>query len=557
MSKESKIYISLLVIIVALVSFVPVIHVGLSIGKEWKGIVPEYIEDSSYYYARLHDVVRGYPFIGNPYFIEHKDEIPPAFFISDWLASFPFLVGFPFSVSVVFNILLWSLIFVLILYFLFRSFGMTNKISVLFSLVVYLQVFWLFVRPVSMQVIFPAYLLFLSALLLWLDENQSKKRQWFLLGATLYSIYVYTYLMQIVVVTYGLLILYYLYSKTYKSLISLGKVLSVTMVCSIPFLIITFFQVSHPLYMETLVRIGFMETHIPRMELYYYGRWIVYVLLLWFFSRKFILGFKNPEYEKLFVFFLLTGLSLLITAGSNIISGKELELANHMGRFITLWFPMAFVSYLYVLYKNLYGSYEIVSLYKKIFIGASIIIGIIVMFRNIPRAFPFFRNTPISMTAIQSFKEPLIWLEKNVSESSVIWSPNNFSIYIPIETKHYVLFHPSAFLQIVSDKELEERYLISMFLEGGPTRKSIEEDVGLYGGAGKALRGPVMQEHFDGMYAYYKKDIEPNINKYLAKYNVSYIVLDLSNPVESSQISKLKPTEVYRDKNFVIYSFLP
>ena len=191
-------FISLLVLLICLV---PIFHIGFTVGDNWKGIVPEYIEDSNYYYARINDVVRGYPFGGNPYFVEHKDSISPAFFISDWVASMPFLIGLPFNLGIIFNVIVWSEIFVFILYFLFKKFEVSEINSIVFSIVTWLQVFWLFVRPVVMQVIFPGYALFLLALFLWI-ENKSKKRTFFLVLTSLYCIYIYTYLLQIVFFTF-------------------------------------------------------------------------------------------------------------------------------------------------------------------------------------------------------------------------------------------------------------------------------------------------------------------------------------------------------------------
>lgn len=556
MNNSKKIYLAVVMLSTFLIALIPVFHVGLSVGKEWKGVVPEYIEDSAYYYARINDVVRGNPLIGNPYFIEYKDEIPPAFFVSDWLASLPFFIGLPFSVSVVFNIILWSLIFITIIYFLFNKFGMDPKLSAVCSIIVYFQVFWLFVRPVSMQVIFPAYLLFLYAIFHWQEEPLDKKRSWFLVIASIYSIYIYTYLMQLVLVTYGLLVLFYFYKKNNDYLKNLFRILLLIFVSSLPFLLVTFFQVSHPLYTETLNRIGFLETHLPRMELYYYGRWVVFTIIIWYFSRRFFGVYKTEDSKKLFNFFLLTGTALLITASSNIITGKELELANHLGRFITLWFPVAFTTYLFLFYKVLKDKGETTNRAKKLIIGFFVVIGIFVMIRNVPRAFTFFRNSPDSMSKVQTYKDPLMWLEKNIEVASVIWATDRLSVYIPIETSHYVLFHPSAFLQIVSDKELEERYLISQFLRGGATRDKIEQDVGIYGGAGKALLGPSMQVHFDGMYKVYTEQISVDILTHLKKFGVRYIVVDGENNIEIEQVNKLPVKEVHRSENFVVYILL-
>ena len=158
--------------LVFLTSLIPVFHIKNTVGSEWKGIVPEYIEDSSYYYARVNDVVRGNLLVGNPYFMEHKDSISPAFFLSDWFASIPFILKMPFNFGVLFNIIFWSEVFVLTLYFLFRRFGVSEIQSSIFSFLTYLQVFWLFVRPVAMQVIFPGYALFLLSLFIWSNDTR-------------------------------------------------------------------------------------------------------------------------------------------------------------------------------------------------------------------------------------------------------------------------------------------------------------------------------------------------------------------------------------------------
>ena len=65
----------------------------------------------SYYFARIHEIADGKPFIGNPYFFEHKDEPSVAFFGADWVASVPVLVGLPFGLAMYLNLLFWLCIF--------------------------------------------------------------------------------------------------------------------------------------------------------------------------------------------------------------------------------------------------------------------------------------------------------------------------------------------------------------------------------------------------------------------------------------------------------------
>jgi hypothetical protein len=541
-----------LFVLVFLVSLIPVLHIGFSVGKEWKGIVPEYVEDSLYYYARIENVAHGYPLIGNPYFIEHRDEIAPAFFISDWLASVPLLLHIPFVPSIIFNIVLWSELFALFLYYLFRKFGATPLASCVFSFVTYLQVFWLFVRPVAMQVVFPAYVLFLLTLFLWMTKVNSKKSFWFLFLSSLYAVYSYTYLLQIVVVTYGILFLYYLFTKRWLETKELVRLLLSLLVGSIPFIWFTFHQVHNPLYADTIHRIGFVLSHVPRMDFFFYGRWVVVSLLLWALSAKWI--DTSSMFKATRNFFIITGLSLITAAGSNIITGRELELANHIGRFIIVWFSISFLTCCYLIFSNM--GKESLNWSKKSFLGLLIILGFFGMMRNIPRAFPFFRMNTSATRGLQNYAGAIAWLNQNQT-GSVVLASDSFSGYVPIMTSDYVLFHPSGGLQLVSDREMEDRYLVSRFFFGGVSRVGIERDLKLYGGAGKALKAREMKDDLDAMYDRYITAIKPHIGSWLAKFNVQFVVINVGNAEEEAVLKQVVTQEVYRDANLAIFKILP
>ncbi len=179
------------------------------------------------------------------------------------------------------------------------------------------------------------------------------------------------------------------------------------------------------------------------------------------------------------------------------------------------------------------------------------------MIRNIPRAFTFFRMDKQDSVRIQEYAGAIHWLKKNVSEPSVVMANDRISGYIPIMTQHYVLFHPSGALQMVSDIELEERYLVSRFPFEVVTKVTIERDVKLFGGAGKALKGKEMQQHFEYLDRLYQENISPHINFELKKYRVSFIVISLDKPFELEMIKKIRSQEVYKDSNLAIFEVLP
>lgn len=555
MKNINKINLFVLFIVVFVISLIPVLHVGWIVGREWKGIVPEYIEDSYYYYARINDVVRGHPLIGNPYFIEHKDSMPPAFFVSDWVASIPFVIGLPFVLGVIFNIILWSEIFVFILYFIFKKLGTGDTNSIIFSVLTWLQVFWLFARPVAMQVIFPGYALFLLALLLW-SENMNRINTWFILLASTYCVYSYTYLSLIVFFTFLVIFINYLVTKKYEGLKGLVKILLSILLLSVPFLVFTYYQINVPEYYETIRRIGLLMTHFPRMDFYYYGRWVIITTLLWFVSAKWVTSFRSESLKTVYKFFCVTGLGLIIAAGSNIVTGKELELSNHVGRFIIWWFSISFFVYLNMFVHFYRSEIKQLDIFKKSIIIIIILLCFAGVFRNIQRAFVFFRLDAKKAVEIQKYASPIDWLNKNVADPSVILADNKLSAVIPIYTHHYVLFSTTGFLQMVSDVELEDRYLVFKYFSEEVTLKTIEEDVALYGGAGKILKAKDLNETFVKMLSRYQNFIEPNINSYLRKYKVSYVLLKVNDSIMSKKLSNFKLELVYKDSNFIIYKFL-
>ena len=118
---------------------------------------------ADYYYERMQEVVDGHPFLGNPYFIEHKDDMPPAFFLADWFAAIPLLLGVSLMHTALLDFLLWSYIFLFLVYVLFRALDITGRWSLVGSILAFLSVYMHMIRPVSMQVIYPFFLLFLIA----------------------------------------------------------------------------------------------------------------------------------------------------------------------------------------------------------------------------------------------------------------------------------------------------------------------------------------------------------------------------------------------------------
>jgi len=148
--KEHKEFLFILVAALFII-LLPVFQIFLGIGPAWRGVPPEYTNDALFYYARMKEVADGNFLLGHPYFLEHSRQIAPAFFVPDWLGAIPLFLGFSVAGAIIFNNILWGLIFVILAYLLFISFGISKKWSALFSFLAYLQIFGSMLKPLSRQ----------------------------------------------------------------------------------------------------------------------------------------------------------------------------------------------------------------------------------------------------------------------------------------------------------------------------------------------------------------------------------------------------------------------
>ncbi len=302
----------------------------------------QHTDDSLFYYSRIIDVYKGNYFIGNPYVLEHKDNVSPNFFVADWVSSAPLFLGFSLGQTIILNQILWFVVFGVLLFYLLRLLGLSDKFLVSGVVFGFLAIYWYMARPISMQVIYPFFLGFLILLYLFIENPTSKKRQLFLGVYAGLSLYMYTYLAQIMALVF---IIIFLYSFIFRfdSWRSIFKTGLISFVLAMPFIFYTWKQISADYYQETLVRLGLLNTHMLG------GAGVYYLLLC---SLLLIMVYIGREYfnKDSFYFFQLTSFTLLLTVVSNVFTGIDLELAVHVGRFIELWFVIVFIIFSQKLY---------------------------------------------------------------------------------------------------------------------------------------------------------------------------------------------------------------
>ncbi|MDP2709106.1 MAG: hypothetical protein Q8O93_03610 [bacterium] len=579
-----------LLALVCFLNIIPVLALSRQPGFSWKEsplVLNAYGNGAVYYDARIREVKDGFPLLGNPWFLEHNQKIAPAFLAADWLQALPLIFGASFEFTLVFGLLFWSFVFVFLAYLILMELINSRGVSVAGAALSYFSVYSLMLGPVSMQIVFPFLLFFLLAFLLWLKDHNSSPKMIFLIIASACSFYIYTYLWQAALTVLLLTLIFLLFIKKWKQAVNLLAVIALSVALAIPLIIFTFKQVAQPDYWETMTRIGFIFTRWPAAEAYYSGRWIFVMLILWALLWRWIKPLRHYDnYLRAFTFFALSGIGFEIVSLSNVLTGKELELAGHMVRFITVWLMLAFTAILFFAWQGRAELKNLKPLQKIICIFL-----LIISFWGVWQyARPYFSMVRImaadsSAQNIANLSRPLEWLENNVSEPAVVWAnyQERINSYVPILTKHYVLFDGDGVLNFISNDEAEERYLTAGYMNN-LTQKDIEREYSLYAGIGNGIHpykihnrkvklcrllylnkigyncGELTdatllkgKEYFSNLYQRYIREVKPNINAELQKFRVAYIVKDKNKIVDFKPENFDGATLVYQDQFFLIY----
>lgn len=544
---------------------------------------------SNYYNARLREIKSGNIFIGNPYFLEHSQEAAPAFFVADWLAAAPALLGLPLAAAVIFNAFFWPLIFILLAYRILRELSFSAKAAVLGAALVYSQAYFLMLPPVSMQTVFPFWLFFLFAFVRWLKEPPSRRRIIFLAVAGALAFYVYTYLWQIALTMLFLSLFWLIITRQRRPAVSMLAALAGVLALSIPLFFYTIKQISHPYYWETMERIGLTFTHLPAADAYYAGRWILLAVLLWLAAWFWVRSWRQEKICKLAVtFFSVSGLALLAVSISNIITGKDLELTGHVARFMAVWLPLSLACFVYLAVKKL-EFFKVLTVRRKLALAVILLISLFGLPQYFISYWNYFTGSNGSLEIareLRAYLPALSWLDKTAAAPRVIWVDpgDSMQLYIPMLTKHYALFAEGGGLHLMSSAEMEERYLTASYFKD-LTPADLVKDWRIFAGVGNAVHhyqaynrkiklcrlffGAACQEvktaaawrgtqYFNDLRDRYAREIKPNIQVELTKFQVAYLVLnkrlEAGRRAERSLGARGRSHLIYEDDNFLIYN---
>lgn len=579
--------IKVLVGIVLALSLVPLVQVFFVLGDDWQGLPPAFT-DEGFYYAHIQTIAEGYYKDGNPYFFEHRFDAPLVLFAGAWINALPLLAGIPFTAAMFINFVLWGLAFAAVAYVLYREFLTPPWVSVAGVVLLYLESYAHIFRPVNLQPVYPFYFLFYLALAR-LMHNQSRTNILLLAAAVASTCYLFSYLWQVVAVTLGLLVLYAFARREWAlckaALLSsfLGGLLG------LPAILYTLW-LSHasPFFWESIARFGLVYTHIPVAEVLYSGGWIGVVLALLSLLYWCVPALRTSEFHRLCLFTTVSGLGLLITQGSNAFTGMLLETGEHVRLLILPW--LLFITVILAAY--LWRQRSVLALPTRTLAMLGVLVLALVSARyTYERFLPFAFISELQgdqWKQEQSYAKPLQWLQEHEQDPVVVWSEPHSSIatLLPIFTRHFTLFASPGAWHLVPEQELQERYLVSQYVNN-PTKDDFKADIGTYLGRQDVHHIAKTRERkikicrlftmvfgdkdcgvpqtsveilgetfFDQLEKKFRSEIRPNISVYLQKYHVSYILRDVARDPHWD-LGALNTKRVYDDGSYELYHLLP
>ncbi len=463
----------ILALLVGLIVVLPTILSVEKVGNDsFKGIYPIFNDDENYYNALTREVYDGHYSLTNPYIKEYKTGpylFPPLPEIT--YATFSKIFGISITTMAVVNDFLLPIISVLLLYSLLLKITFSKNKSLLLTSLFFLLFISSFNRPISPQFHFIFLLAGLN--LMWLIATAKHVFKKILLYnvslAVVFGILVYSYpfywmTLAIVYFIWTLLIVFSTKDFKYWAINWLSFFIP-AIVFSIPFIVNNLSLRANPLFFETNLRMGFINTHIP-------GSFFNIGLICLSVPAVYLIS-KLCNERRLTLLGPALIISGIILNWQNIITGQTFQFPQHFYPVIVLFiFLICGLSLRYIT-KSTWVEFPRKS---RTLIFLLIVFFIFIFYKQRGEIIYTYKNisSPVDISSSQRLSSILKWLENNTPrDSSIYVLGQEINSAIPVYTHNNVYFSTDAGLSVMSDSEIENRWAIQHFFE--PVDKIIVE----------------------------------------------------------------------------------
>ncbi|MDO8493079.1 MAG: polysaccharide deacetylase family protein [bacterium] len=442
---------------ISLLIVAPTISAIWQIGPDFRGIYPMLSNDEDQYLSMTREAYDGHYNFGSVYLKEHKDapylQQPLAGIIFEKTARL-FDISIPKLFAV--NDFLLPFVGVLLLYSLFFSLTEVKNISVLFSGLYYLIFISAFNRPINPQ--FSFLFLFLGLLLIWkIVNNEKRDTKIVLLYNLLLAIdfgiafYIYPFVWSAIFVVYCLM-LFVLVIKEGYLLYYIKNFLAFAIPAGLfatPFILNMQLASADPNYMDQNLRFGFLFNHWP-------GAYVNVAIMSLSLIVIFLSGKITNQKQKIFAYVL--AISGILLNWQNVITGKAFSFSMHYYWVVTLFMLIIFA----ICLRS--KRWPAIVLMFFMIIGLS--------YREmggIKFGLGFADQLNISnFRQMQEFVTVADWFDKNSPRDSAIYPlGKNYNHLIPIYTYNNNFANANAGLFLISDDEMENRFVIQNFFTEG------------------------------------------------------------------------------------------
>lgn len=575
----------------------PYVVARIVAGDSWQGVVPELTGDSLFYMTRANATIRGV-MIGNPYYATTYDAPSPSFSIADSIAGIPYSFLSPFG-SAVWNVFLWNAVFAFLLGILLLWLGYSRSVVIVSWLIVVSTIFHYMLRATFNQMVFPYFLLFFILLLWTLHRDRTQKagkRDALFLGLCAgLAPYFYTFLFQVIAATLFVGIALALFLRRVQLARSLVISVVIMMGLAIPYLIYFNGIRDFTVFGETMNFLLGVRSHFPSPMVYFHGRWLAallaWCLLLWFVYTRGVgkrIVVETPRYtaEDIVLTIGIISLGVFGVMMQNVITGFDIQTVSHANYFINLLLPLGLVLLIWPTIQVLvsWGGATRYKILPPLLIFCVLVVATRV-FTTIPGSFPAYSLYHPDSAGPQyvrpagnpQYTMPVLTALQSLSDAQVIVAPEPLNGYIPLYTRHHVLFSIFGGAYFTGTTQSVERYFASKL--GQPLVQS-EWAEAYYDSVGTVsdvvMRNRVAREFCVAVsrspscerlivarpfiddevipssvwFDYYQTTVKLNVVKYLHRFDVQQVVIDRRLPTPEFLRAQ---TPWYGDRYFAIY----
>lgn len=463
---------------IGLLMVAPTISAIIKIGPDFKGVYPMLSNDEDQYLAMTREAYDGHYNFGSVYLKEYKNapylQQPLAEIIFSGIAKF-FQISIPKLFAI--NDFLLPFIGVLILYFLIFALAESRLIAGFFSALYYLLFISQFNRPINPQ--FSFLFLFLGLLLIWKIINNEQENQkkapglnCLLAGVFAIAFYIYPFVWSSIFVVYCLALFAFAIKKReimffFKNF--LFFIIPAT-ILSIPYILNLGRALKDINYIDQNLRFGFLSTHWPHA---YFNVSLMVIGLIVLYAVG-----KNMNYKQIIFSYCLAFAGIILN-WQNVLTGKAFSFSMHYYWVVVLFLFLIFsicAAHIRDNYKNKLLNWRNIAAIFLILISLG---GL--FYKERGKDIFNFRNLVNSVVLAdfrknQKLADVAEWFEKNSPrDSSVISFGGNHHWFITSYTSNNDFQNANAGLFLISDDELENRWVIQNFFKKEINAQYIEK----------------------------------------------------------------------------------